>query len=120
MHRPGLTRRRQAAREWPAALPFDVLSVNIGGEPNVKAIPGAASHCIPVKPISNLRDRLYALTAMGHPERLAVISSGTGCELALALSRQWLDATGKRPRITIFARSARLVPEHPVRAARLL
>ena len=102
-------------------VPFDVLSVNIGGEPDVKAIPGAASHCIPVKPISNFRDRLSALTAMGHPERLAVIGGGAaGCELALALSRQWLDATGKRPRITIFARSARLVPEHPPRAARLL
>ena len=102
-------------------VPFDVLSVNIGGEPDVKAIPGAASHCIPVKPISNFRDRLSALTAMGHPERLAVIGGGAaGCELALALSRQWLDATGKRPSITIFARSARLVPEHPPRAARRL
>ena len=102
-------------------VPFDVLSVNIGGEPDVKAIPGAASHCIPVKPISNFRDRLSALTAMGHPERLAVIGGGAaGCELALALSRQWLDATGKRPSITIFARSARLLPEHPPRAARRL
>ncbi len=102
-------------------VPFDVLSVNIGGEPDVKAIPGAASHCIPVKPISNFRDRLSALTAMGHPERLAVIGGGAaGCELALALSRQWLDATGKQPSITIFARSARLVPEHPPRAARRL
>ena len=103
------------------SLSFDVLSVNIGGEPDVKAIPGAAEHCIPVKPISNFRDRLSALTAMGHPERLAVISGGAaGCELALALSRQWLDATGKRPQIKIFARSARLVPELPSRAARLL
>ena len=102
-------------------VPFDVLSVNIGGEPDVKAIPGAASHCIPVKPISNFRDRLSALTSMGHPERLAVIGGGAaGCELALALSRQWLDATGKAPSITIFARSARLVPEHPPRAARRL
>ena len=103
------------------SLPFDVLSVNIGGEPDVKAIPGAALHCIPVKPISNFCDRLTALTAMGHPERLAVIGGGAaGCELALSLSKQWLDATGKRPRITIFSRSARLVPEHPPRAPRLL
>ena len=29
------------------SLSFDVLSVNIGGEPDVKAIPGAAEHCIP-------------------------------------------------------------------------
>ncbi len=103
------------------SLQFDVLSVNIGGEPDVKGIPGAASHCIPVKPISNFRDRLFRLTAMGHPERLAVIGGGAaGCELALALSKQWLNSTGKRPQITVFARSPRLVPEHPPKAARLL
>ena len=102
-------------------VPFDVLSINIGGEPDIRAIPGADSHCIPVKPISNFRDRLSALTAMGHPERLAVIGGGAaGCELALALSKRWLDATGKRPQITIFARAARLVPELPAKAARLL
>ena len=44
-------------------LSFDVLSVNIGGEPDVSAIPGAAVHSIPVKPISNFRDLLSALTA---------------------------------------------------------
>ena len=103
------------------SLPFDVLSVNIGGEPNLKAIPGAALHCIAVKPISNFRDRLSALTAIGYPKRLAVIGGGAaGCELALALSKQWRNSTGKRPQITVFARAARLVPEHPPRAARLL
>lgn len=102
-------------------LPFDVLSLNIGGEPDLTAIDGAADHCIPVKPIGRFRNRLDALTATGHPGRLAVIGGGAaGCELALALSRRWLDATGKRPQITIYTRSARLVPEMPARAARLI
>ena len=102
-------------------LPFDVLSLNIGGEPDLKAIDGAAEYCIPVKPIGRFRDRLEALTTTGHASRLAVIGGGAaGCELALALSKRWLDATGTRPQIDIFTRSARLVPEMPARAARLI
>lgn len=102
-------------------LPFDVLSLNIGGEPDLTTIDGAAEHCIPVKPIGRFRDRLQALTAASHPGRLAVIGGGAaGCELALALSKRWLDATGTRPQIDIYARSARLVPEMPARAARLI
>ena len=102
-------------------LSFDVLSLNIGGEPDLAAIEGADEHCIPVKPIGLFRARLEALTAIGHPGRIAVIGGGAaGCELALALSRRWLGATGTRPRIDIFTRSARLVPEMPLRAARLI
>lgn len=102
-------------------LPFDVLSLNIGGEPDLNTIDGAAEHCIPVKPIGRFRNRLEDLTATGHAGRLAVIGGGAaGCELALALSKRWLDATGTRPQIDIFTRSARLVPEMPARAARLI
>ncbi|MEC7210909.1 MAG: selenide, water dikinase SelD [Pseudomonadota bacterium] len=100
---------------------FDVLSLNIGGEPDLAAIAGAAEHAIPVKPISRFRERLAALTAAGHPERIAVIGGGAaGCELALALSKRWHTATGRRPRISIIGRAARLVPELPPRAARIL
>ena len=100
---------------------FDVLSLNIGGEPDLNAIDGAAEHCIPVKPIGRFRNRLEALIATGYVGRLAIIGGGAaGCELALALSKRWLDATGTRPQINIFTRSARLVPEMPARAARLI
>ncbi len=102
-------------------LPFDVLSLNIGGQPDLNAIDGAAGHCIPVKPIGRFRDRLEALTATGHPGRIAVIGGGAaGCELALALSKRWHGATGARPQIDIYTRSTRLVPEMPTRAARLI
>ncbi|MGC6454607.1 MAG: selenide, water dikinase SelD [Candidatus Puniceispirillaceae bacterium] len=103
------------------SIPYDILSVNIGGEPDLDAIEGAAAHCIPVKPIGRFRERLSALTASGHPQRLAVIGGGAaGCELALALSARWQQDTGSRPDIRIFGRAARLVPEHPPRAARHL
>ena len=100
---------------------FDILSVNVGGAPDLNAIQGAADHCIPVKPIGRFRSQLAALTAREYPQQLAIIGGGAaGCELALALSKRWQDATGRRPEITIFARGARLVPEMPSRAARLI
>ena len=103
------------------SIPFDILSLNIGGEPDLDAIAGARQHAVPVKPISQFRDRLETLLQAGFPENLAVIGGGAAaCELALSLSKKWVDATGKRPLIKIYARSARLVPEMPPRAARLL
>ena len=100
---------------------FDMLSVNVGGAPDLNAIVGAAENCIPVKPIGRFRSQLAKLTAKGHPQRIAIIGGGAaGCELALALSRRWRDATGQRPEITVFMRGARLVPEMPARAARLI
>ena len=103
------------------SLPYDLLSINIGGEPDLGAIEGAAEHCIPVKPIGLFRQKLASLTREGHPKRLAVIGGGAaGCELALALSARWQRDAGTRPDITLFGRAGRLVPEHPPRAARHL
>lgn len=103
------------------SLPYDVLSINVGGEPNLSTIDGAALHCIPVKPIGLFRQKLARLTETGHPKRLAVIGGGAaGCELALALSARWQRDAGQRPEIRLFGRAARLVPEHPPRAARHL
>ena len=103
------------------AIPFDILSLNIGGEPDLDAIVGARQNAVPVKPISKFRDRLDNLLKTGFPEHLAVIGGGAAaCELALSLSQKWVNETGKRPHIRLYARSARLVPEMPPRAARLL
>lgn len=34
------------------ALPYDVLSLNLGITPALSTVPGAAEHATPVKPIS--------------------------------------------------------------------
>ena len=97
-----------------------MLSINIGGEPDIRAIPGA----IPLH--SGQADQQFSrppFGADGHgPSRTARSDRWWRRRLraGAALSKRWLDATGKRPQITIFARAARLVPELPAKAALLL
>ena len=42
-------------------VPYDRLSINIGSTPQVKMVPGAAEHAVPVKPIHRFNNRWLAL-----------------------------------------------------------
>ena len=102
-------------------LAFDILSLNIGGEPDLSAIPGAATHAIPVKPIAGFQHRLNNLMRDQRPNNLVVIGGGAaGCELALALSKRWLTETGKRPQMTLVSRSEELMPHMATKAGHLI
>ncbi|HBK04603.1 MAG TPA: selenide, water dikinase SelD [Acetobacteraceae bacterium] len=67
-------------------IPFDLLSVDIGGVPDVP--PGNG---IPVKPIGLFLDRLHRLEAEAPPgTRIAVVGGGAGgVELVLALAARF-------------------------------
>ena len=67
---------------------FDLLSIDIGGEPAM--LPGGG---VPVKPIGRFLERLAALEAEIRPgARIAVIGGGAGgSELALALARRYRE-----------------------------
>ena len=67
-------------------VPFDLLSVDIGGVPDVPAGNG-----IPVKPIGLFLDRLHRLEAEAQPgTRIAVVGGGpSGVELVLALAARF-------------------------------
>jgi selenide,water dikinase len=81
------TRMRVALHGRPE-LEADLLSVNLGITPDL-AVPGAAEHAIPVKPIAGLLPRLAGLLA----SRIAVVGAGAGgTELALALRQRHPDA----------------------------
>ena len=101
-------------------LHFDILSINIGGQPDLGAIEGAADHVIPVKPIAEFQKAFDDLLAAGLPKRLAVIGGGAaGCELALALNKRWRDH-GASPEMTLYSRSTRLMPQMAPRASHLM
>ena len=101
-------------------LHFDILSINIGGQPDLGAIEGAADNVIPVKPIAKFQKAFDDFFAAGLPNRLAVIGGGAaGCELALALNKRWRDH-GVSPQMTLYSRSTRLMPQMAPRASHLM
>ena len=74
-------------------LPYDLLSINCGAEPQLPAHVAADARVVPVKPISTLlphwqaaEGRIRARHLAGKRSRVAVVGAGAGgCELALAL-----------------------------------
>jgi selenide, water dikinase len=71
-------------------LAYDVLSLDVGAAPDLDAIPGAAEHAIPVKPIAEFGKRWLAfLEHARDPLRIVVIGGGAGgVELALAIDHR--------------------------------
>ncbi len=77
-----------------AALPYDVLSLDVGAAPDPGSMPGAAEHAVPVKPIAEFGKRWLAFLdrARGR-QRIVVIGGGAGgVELALAIDHRLAEA----------------------------
>lgn len=84
--------RRVICRDRPP-VPYDVLSLNLGARPDTGAVPGAAAHVIPVKPIDGFLRRFEALLARVLERRgrarIALVGAGAGgVELLLSIERR--------------------------------
>ena len=106
------------------ALEFDVLSINIGGQPSLALIDGAAKHAIPVKPIANFQTQFQTLmsqkSSQNLPKKLSIIGGGAaGCELALAIISRWKAETGTLPELSLITDKDCLVPQMAPRAGRI-
>jgi selenide, water dikinase len=91
------------------ALPFDLLSINIGGAPATPEGSGT-----PAKPIGQILARLAEIEPLLHPQaRLAIIGAGAaGTELALALARR----LSGQVRVALICADAMPVIDAPARA----
>ena len=72
---------------------YDLVSLDVGSSPSMDAIPGAAGHATPVKPIAELGQRwlgfLERVKDWQGALRIAVIGGGAGgVELALAIDHR--------------------------------
>lgn len=85
--------RRLTLRDG-SAIAYDVVSIDIGSQPELDAVPGARQHAVPVKPVAGLWQRwqavyarLQAQPAGARDYRIAVVGGGAGgVELAMAMA----------------------------------
>jgi selenide,water dikinase len=112
-----------SGRDRPPVL-YDLLSLDIGATPDTLAVPGAAEHAIPVKPISAFLPLLDALIARVRERRgrarLALVGAGAGgVELLLALEgrlRREIAQAGHDPgglAVTLVSGSDDILPTFP-------
>ena len=102
------------------ALHFDILSINIGGQPDIDAIPGAREFSIPVKPINKFQRSFSDFAASTSPGQIGIIGGGAaGCELALALDR-YLKNRRQTSKLTLYSRSQTLLPGMAPQAGMLM
>ena len=113
---------RVLCRDRPA-IPYDLLSINIGSTPQMAQVAGATEFAVPVKPIRQFNDRWLALLerVRRHTGRttIAVVGGGAGgVELTLAMQyrlRNELRALNRDPDelvFHLFTASADILPTH--------
>ncbi|HEY6131636.1 MAG TPA: selenide, water dikinase SelD [Halioglobus sp.] len=91
-------RARRLSRAGRPALDYDVVSIDVGSQPELDSVPGARTYATPVKPVAGLWQRWQALHGRigAHRStevcRIAVVGGGAGSvELALAMSHRLRD-----------------------------
>jgi selenide,water dikinase len=92
--------------QYPS-LRYDVLSINIGSQPALNTINGAAAYGYPVKPVKqflqNWHQWLKSAQASNHPKRIVVIGGGAaGIEILLALHYKLCNTTSIQADFTLI------------------
>ena len=96
---------------------YDTLSINTGGEPDIKKIKGAEKYSIPIKPISNLIQNFHnikkELKKIDKVSMTIVGGGAGGVEIALSL-KKFLDLENKKEKnITLVSRTDNLIKNSP-------
>lgn len=83
---------------------YDLLSIDIGSQPEIDSVPGAREHAIPVKPVAGLWARWEQLAAssLTTDDDIAIVGGGAGSvEIALAIAH-YLQAKPISPKIALY------------------
>lgn len=125
-----LQRKQVLCRNRPA-VPYDVLSINIGSTPQLNNVPGAAEHATAVKPVAQFSQRWQTLlqrmenpcpTSNGKKTTIAVVGAGAG-GVELLLAMQWrlqntISQRGADPndlKFHLFTNHVHILPTHNAR-----
>ena len=85
-------------------IEYDLVSLDIGSQPELDSVPGAREHSISVKPVSGLWQRWHQLSPIlagqNEPKSIGVVGGGAGSvELVLAMAHA---LAGRTVNITLF------------------
>ena len=115
--------RRLVICEGRPAVPYDLVSINIGSTPSIHAVPGAMDVVVPVKPISNFVKRWECfrerVASARGPLRVGVVGVGAGgVELTLAMQfslcrmLEELGRSNELPEFHLFGASKTILQTH--------
>lgn len=116
---------RRVATTCGHSHPYDLLSIDTGSVTPIEALPGAAAHAVPVKPIAKFLpavERLIARSRTGEVRSIAVIGAGAaGFEIVLAIDHRLRDVAASKPRpaLALLTDTPTVLPTFPQRARRL-
>ena len=122
-------RARQVLLSDGPPVRYDLLSINTGAVPDVRRVPGAAGHVIPLKPIAEFLTHWPALQeraiAQSGQLRVGMVGAGAaGVETLLAVQYglrrllSELDARTERPQYFLFCDTQQILPTHSPRVRR--
>ena len=117
---------RQVLCRGRPPVSYDLLSIDCGATPSL-AVPGAAAHAVPVKPVSSFSARWEALSARVQrddaPLAIGVVGGGAGgVELLMAVHHGLARLPGvdlARLSFQLVTSGDDILPGHPARARRL-
>ncbi len=108
------------------AVSYDVLSVDVGSQPELDSVPGARLHSVPVKPVAGLWQRWNRLreklqsSPRDSEHRIAIVGGGAGSvELIAAMAEQFsgLDSfTGQQLSFDLFCGAGEILQGYNSRA----
>ena len=103
--------RKQLRLAGRAKVSYDIVSFDVGAEPDLISVDGASDFAIPVKPITKIWQRWTELQEMSlNLERIAVVGGGAGSvEIILAMVE---SLSAEDIRFDLYCGSSRLLPEY--------
>lgn len=103
-------------------ISYDLVSLDIGSQPELDSVPGARAHAVPVKPVASLWQRWQALYGRiqaldaGEQHRVSIVGGGAGSvEVALAMSHR---LAGQSVIIDLWCGSTEILQGYNVTARR--
>ena len=104
------------------AIEYDIVSLDIGSQPELDSVPGARDHAVPVKPVAGLWQRweglLHRLDGQpaGRKHRIAVVGGGAGSvELVLAMAHR---LAGRPVELSLWSGASTILQSYNIGARR--